>query len=79
VSIDPVNEAALGNVDMDKDGKIGTAHKITYDWAPLEERFIWYAGKANALQKAGKVHLAAGLYPEGTEFLHTVRYTRSSI
>jgi hypothetical protein len=74
VFIDPVNEAALGNVDLDKDGKIGTANRITYDWAPLDQRYMWYVGTANALQKAGKVHLAAGLYPEGTEFLHTVRY-----
>jgi hypothetical protein len=35
---------------------------------------MWYVGQANDLQKAGELHLAAGLYPEGTEFLHTVRY-----
>jgi hypothetical protein len=35
---------------------------------------MWYVGKAHGEQKAGRVHLAAGLYPEGTEFLHTVRY-----
>jgi hypothetical protein len=74
VYIDPVDEAAVGNVDLDKDGKIGTANRVTYDWAPREERFMWYAGKASVLQKDDKVHLAAGLYPEGTEFLHTVRY-----
>lgn len=74
IVIEPVDEAALGNVDLDKDGQIGTASRIAYDWAPLEDRHMWYAGQANALQKAGKVHLAAGLYPEGTEFLHTVRY-----
>lgn len=74
VNIEPVDEAALGNVDLDKDGRIATANKITYDWVPLENRLMWYVGQANALQKAGKLHLAAGLYPEGTEFLHTVRY-----
>jgi hypothetical protein len=74
VAIEPVDEAALGNVDLDKDGAIGTAHAVKYDWAPLEGRFMWYVGKANALQKDGKLHLAAGLYPEGTEFLHSVRY-----
>ncbi len=35
---------------------------------------MWYVGQALAEQRAGRVHLAAGLYPEGTEFLHTVRY-----
>lgn len=74
VEIEPVDEKALGGVDLDKNGNIGTASKITYDWAPLQERYMWYVGQANNLQKEGKVHLAAGLYPEGTEFLHTVRY-----
>lgn len=74
VEIDPVDEERMGGVDLDKDGQIGTASKITYDWAPLEQRFMWYVGQALEKQKAGKVHLAAGLYPEGTEFLHTVRY-----
>lgn len=74
VAIEPVDEAALGGVDLDKDGRIGTASRIAYDWAPLEQRFMWYVGQAYGLQKAGKLHLAAGLYPEGTEFLHTVRY-----
>ncbi|WP_428353415.1 hypothetical protein [Methyloprofundus sp.] len=74
ISIDPVDEAKLDNVDLDKDGRIGIATKIRYDWAPVKQRFMWYVGQAHAEQKAGKLHLAAGLYPEGTEFLHTVRY-----
>jgi hypothetical protein len=74
VPIDAVDELALGGVDLDKDGKIATATKIAYHWAPLTEQYMWYVGKALDEQKAGRVHLAAGLYPEGTEFLHTVRY-----
>jgi hypothetical protein len=74
VAITPVDEKALGGVDLDKDGKIGTASKIAYRWAPLEKKFMSYVGQALVEQKAGRVHLAAGLYPEGTEFLHTVRY-----
>jgi len=74
IIIEPVDESQLGNIDLDKDGEIGLASKIKYDWAPLKGRYMWYVGQANALQKEGKVHLAAGLYPEGTEFLHTVRY-----
>jgi hypothetical protein len=74
IAIDPVDEAALGGVDLDKDGRIGTAAKIAYDWAPLDKRDMSYVGKARDEQRAGRVHLAAGLYPEGTEFLHTVRY-----
>ena len=33
-----------------------------------------YVGEAGAAQAAGDVHLAAGLYPEGTEFLQSLRY-----
>jgi len=74
IPIEPVDEAALGGVDLDKDGLIGRASLIKYDWAPLKNRHMWYVGQALEAQRNGKVHLAAGLYPEGTEFLHTVRY-----
>ncbi|MCK5831048.1 MAG: hypothetical protein KAH20_12190 [Methylococcales bacterium] len=74
ITIDPVDEANFDHVDLDKNGEIGIATKIHYDWAPVKQRFMWYVGQANIDQKAGKLHLAAGLYPEGTEFLHTVRY-----
>lgn len=66
---------AENGVDLDKDGNAyGTAVKVTYDWAPLEGRTMSYVGQARVEQEAGRVHLAAGLYPEGTEFLHSVRY-----
>jgi hypothetical protein len=74
VAIDAVDERRLGGVDLDRDGQIGTARKVAYDWVPREQRLMWYVGKALEQQRAGRVHLAAGLYPEGTEFLHTVRY-----
>lgn len=74
IPIEPVDEAMIGGIDLDKDGQIGTADLIKYDWAPLEGRLMWYVGQALEEQRAGRVHLAAGLYPEGTEFFHTVRY-----
>jgi hypothetical protein len=74
IAIEPVDEATIGGVDLNKDGKIGIAKKVTYDWVPLKKRFMWYVGKANELQKNDKIKIAAGLYPKGTEFLHTVRY-----
>jgi hypothetical protein len=74
VPIEPMDEARLGGFDLDKDGKLGTARKVAFDWAPLQQRVMSYVGQAAVEQKAGRVHLAAGLYPEGTEFLHTVRY-----
>jgi len=74
IDIAEVDEAAMGNVDIDKDGQIGTASQVKYDWAPNQSRFMYYVGQAKLEQDAGRVHIAAGLYPEGTEFLHTVRY-----
>ncbi|MFA7241083.1 MAG: hypothetical protein WC091_13320 [Sulfuricellaceae bacterium] len=68
-----VDEAAL-NVDLDQDGRLGRATHIRYDWAPLQGRTMSYVGKARLEQAAGRVHLAAGLFPEGSEFLHSVRY-----
>lgn len=61
-------------VDLDKDGKLGKATLIKYQWAPLEGVHMSYVGQAKVQLEAGAVHLAARLYPEGTEFLHSVRY-----
>lgn len=69
----PVDETAL-KVDLDKDGRLGQAATIRYDWAPLKNKYMSYVGKARTEQAAGRLHLAAGLFPEGTEFLHSVRY-----
>jgi hypothetical protein len=33
-----------------------------------------YVGEAADLLKQGKLHLAAKMFPEGTEFVHSVRY-----
>lgn len=68
-----VDERAL-QVDLDGDGTLGTAATVRYDWAPLQGRTMSWVGQARLEQIAGRVHLAAGLFPEGTEFLHSVRY-----
>ncbi len=54
-------------VDLNQNGKLDFSKKITF---PAQT----YLGLAGVLLKQGKFHLAAGLYPENTEFLHTVRY-----
>ena len=73
IAIDATDEKTLG-VDLDRDGTLATATRVVYDWAPLEKRFMSYVGRARDEQDAGRVHAAAGLFPEGTEFLHSVRY-----
>ena len=69
----PADETLYG-VDLDRDGSIGTADIVTYRWAPLDGQDMNYVGLAEVQRQDGEVHLAAGLFPEGTEFLHTVRY-----
>lgn len=64
----------VGRCRHRQNGVIGTADKVVYGWAPLQQRFMWYAGRANELQQLGELQIAAGLFPRGTEFLHTVRY-----
>lgn len=74
VAIPAVDEQKMGGIDLDKDGRIGTAERIRYDWAPLQQRFMHYVGQAGLAQQNGQVHAAASLLPEGSEFLHTLRY-----
>ncbi|MEB4591434.1 hypothetical protein VSS37_10625 [Candidatus Thiothrix sp. Deng01] len=73
VPVGPVDESRFG-VDLDKDGTLAVATRIAFDWAPKEGRTMAFVGQAKAMQEAGQLHLAAGLFPEGTEFLHSVRY-----
>ncbi len=73
VAIPEVDEN-LYAVDLNKDGVIGKAAKIVYDWAPLEGRHMSYVGLAKQALDEGRQQLAAGLFPLNTEFLHSVRY-----
>ena len=73
VVIEAVDETAL-RVDLDKNGELTTARRITFDWAPLQQRFMSYVGAARSAQQAGEAPLSAGSFPLGTEFLHSVRY-----
>ncbi len=66
VPIDETDERAQG-VDLDADGRIGTAHRVAFVWPPRTP--LRYLGRAGSLQPA-----TAGLYPQGTELLHTLRY-----
>ncbi|GAB6071789.1 hypothetical protein JCM14244_01660 [Venenivibrio stagnispumantis] len=69
---EPLDEKLAG-IDLDKDGKISIATSVKYTW-DKDKNSMSYVGLAKKLLQEGKIHLAGGLYPEGTEFLHTVRY-----
>ena len=73
IVIDPVDENRY-QVDLNKDGVFGTANQITYAWNRLQGETMTYVGDAKAALEAGDVHLAAGLFPEGTEFVQSLRY-----
>ncbi len=73
VAIPRTDEVALGT-DLDRDGMLGTATQITFVFDPKAGEVMHYLGRAGALQDAGEAPLAAGLFPLGTEFLHSVRY-----
>jgi hypothetical protein len=66
-----VDEQPLSH-DLDQDGHVGQARYVRYTGhAGAGMHFV---GEAGSLQDKGLIHAAAGLYPEGTELLHSVRY-----
>jgi hypothetical protein len=73
VPIDPVDERALG-ADLDLDGVLGRATRVAFR-APAGSRArVHYLGRARAGEEDGTLPLAPGLFPLGTELLHSVRY-----
>lgn len=64
-----VDENKYG-VDLNQNGILDSANEITI--ASYDK--MSYVGKAKAQLAEGKLHIAPGLFPEGTEFLHSVRY-----
>ncbi|MDG6773889.1 hypothetical protein QCB45_06060 [Thiomicrorhabdus sp. ZW0627] len=73
VTIPPTDEKVYG-VDLDHNGKFNIATQVVFKWDPRNGINMSYVGKAKQLLDAKQTQLAAGLYPVGTEFLHTVRY-----
>ncbi|MEO7097666.1 MAG: hypothetical protein ABI175_30675 [Polyangiales bacterium] len=59
-TVEPTDETAVG-FDLDGDGALGTATKVT-------------GMPAHFAGGAASIPVVRGLYPAGTEFLHTVRY-----
>jgi hypothetical protein len=73
IAVDPVDERAWG-LDLDQNGRLGTASEVRFVGEPAENPPMSFVGRARLEQSAGRLPLAVGLYPQGTEFLHTVRY-----
>jgi len=64
-----VDEKSYG-VDLNQNGVLDSTSEIVI--ASYDK--MSYVGRAKAQLSKGKIHLAPGLFPEGTEFLHSVRY-----
>lgn len=73
ITIPTTDENQYG-VDLDRNGKLNTTDRIVYKWDPRNGINMSYVGKAKQLLENKQAQLAGGLYPVGTEFLHTVRY-----
>ncbi|CAA0110099.1 Uncharacterised protein [BD1-7 clade bacterium] len=82
IAISPTDETIYG-VDLDQNGELAIASTVVFQWQPPTFDFktdryrgytMWYVGKATEAQRENQVKLGAGLYPVGTEFLHSVRY-----
>jgi hypothetical protein len=75
VPIDPVDESLYG-VDLDLDGRIARASRVAFDGdeRDKEKTRMHYVGRAREEERAGRLAIAPGLFPVGTEFFHTVRY-----
>ncbi len=61
------------STDLDGDGREGRASIVKYRFRPGGGGMS-YVGRAGALQAQASIHLLPGLFPVGTEFVHSVRY-----
>jgi hypothetical protein len=77
IAITTLDERSYG-VDLNKNGTLDMASKVVYRWAPLKHEFMNYVGQAGKEYASKRQDISAGLYPKGTEFLHSVRYLAMS-
>lgn len=73
IFIEPTDEKLFG-VDLNQDGVLNEATQVTYSWPAGNGKTMSYVGAAGQELASNKLHLAAGLFPVGTEFLHSIRY-----
>lgn len=73
VTIEATLEEPLG-VDLDLDGTLATARRVRFRAPAPRGPGMSFVGKARSEQSAGRTSLAPGLFPKGTEFLHSLRH-----
>jgi len=67
IALDPGIDETFYGVDLNHNGILDSAITVS----PMIKSYV---GSAKLFLREEKVHLAAGLFPENTEFLHSVRY-----
>jgi hypothetical protein len=65
-------DESVSGIDLDKNGKLEKTNQLKYTWSSTEP--MRYAGMAEDYQTNKELLTAGGLFPVGTEFLHSVRY-----
>jgi hypothetical protein len=70
IAVEQFSERDYG-VDLDNNDELNRADTVAYRAEPGAMKLV---GKAGELQNHGKVHLEQGLFPELTEFYHSLRY-----
>jgi hypothetical protein len=81
INIEEVNEEKYG-VDLNHNGILDITSKIVFKWNTPDSlssypKVIYknyYVGLAKEELEKNNIHISPGLYPNGTEFLHSVRY-----
>ena len=77
-----IDETKYG-IDLNQNGKLDITNKIVFKWITpdydlssdlLTNFSMSYVGLAKQALEINKIQIAPGLYPRGTEFLHSVRY-----
>ncbi|MDD2886951.1 MAG: hypothetical protein PHY66_04040 [Aliarcobacter sp.] len=76
-----VDESKYG-VDLNHNNMIDKTSKIVYQWSkpdastnyPKVIYYNYYVGLAKSKLETNELNISPGLYPNGTEFLHSVRY-----
>ncbi|MDC0932772.1 hypothetical protein OAR97_02910 [Arcobacteraceae bacterium] len=82
IEINTVDEKKYG-IDLNQNGTLDHSSKIVFKWTTpkydtktntFSNYSMSYVGLAAEVLNINKTQIAAGLYPKGTEFLHSVRY-----
>jgi Tol biopolymer transport system component len=73
IAIEPTDEKKFG-IDLNQNGRLDEARQITHHWPESNGKRMSYVGAAGQELRDQKQYLAAGLFPVGTEFLHSIRY-----